>query len=140
MQRTWCTFPGGWPGAGLLLLRAAVGLALVLQAVSCMLACSDFGFLELMIDLLRITSAAMLLIGFLTPTACILAALLSLGSAFSWIPAPGFDLFQDKMTFGLIIVVALAIMCLGPGSLSLDSRLFGRREIVIPTGPPPRGA
>lgn len=138
MQRTWSTFPGGWPGAGLLLLRAAIGLALVVQAISCMLACRDFGFL-LMINLLKITSGAILLIGYLTPIACILAALLSLGSAFSWIPVPGFDLFQDNMTVGLTIVIALAIMCLGPGSLSLDARLFGRKEIVIPAAPPPRG-
>ena len=139
MQRTWCTFPGGWPGAGLLLLRAAIGLALQVQAISCILECSDLGFLELMIDLLKIASGALLLIGYVTPIACILAALLSLGSAFSWIPVPGFDLSHDRVTVGLTIAIALASMCLGPGSLSLDARLFGRREIVIPTGPP-RGA
>jgi hypothetical protein len=31
-----------------------------------------------------------------------------------------------------ISVVAAAIMLLGPGALSLDARLFGRREIIIP--------
>lgn len=140
MQRILSKFPGGWPGTGLLLLRAAIGLVLVVQSISCMLACSDLGFLELMIDLLKIMSGSLLLIGFLTPIACILATLLSLGSAFSWIPASGFDLFQDKMTVGLTIVIALAIVCLGPGSLSLDARLFGRREIVIPAAPRPRRA
>lgn len=137
MQRTLSTFPGGRPAAGLLLLRAAIGLALVIQAISCMLACRDFSFL-LMINMLKTASGALLLIGYLTPMACILAALLSLGSALSWIPLTGFDLFQDKMAIGLTIVIALAIICIGPGSLSLDAQLFGRKEIVIPAGPPTR--
>jgi hypothetical protein len=29
-------------------------------------------------------------------------------------------------------------MLLGPGALSVDARLFGRREIVIPHQPQPR--
>jgi len=33
--------------------------------------------------------------------------------------------------FGMI-VTAVAIALLGPGAFSLDGRLFGRREIVIP--------
>jgi hypothetical protein len=30
------------------------------------------------------------------------------------------------------VVIAVAIMCMGAGAFSLDARLFGRREIVIP--------
>jgi hypothetical protein len=37
------------------------------------------------------------------------------------------------MTTALSAVIALAVICLGPGALSLDARLFGRREIIIPT-------
>jgi uncharacterized membrane protein YphA (DoxX/SURF4 family) len=31
-----------------------------------------------------------------------------------------------------LAVISLAIVLLGPGAFSLDARLFGRREIVIP--------
>jgi hypothetical protein len=34
------------------------------------------------------------------------------------------------------IIVALSIALLGPGAISLDSRLFGRREIIIPDSHP----
>ena len=132
MQRTLSTFPGGWPAAGLLLLRATIGLALLVQGTSSMLEWRDFGFLALAIDLGMIAGGVLLLLGYLTPIAGVLAALLGLASAFSWVPAPIFDLFQDRMTAMLAAIVALAIICLGPGALSLDARLFGRREIIIP--------
>jgi hypothetical protein len=32
----------------------------------------------------------------------------------------------------LSAVMAIAVVCLGAGAFSLDSRLFGRREIIIP--------
>ena len=34
-------------------------------------------------------------------------------------------------TVALVVIVAVAIALLGPGAYSLDSYLFGRREIVI---------
>jgi hypothetical protein len=36
------------------------------------------------------------------------------------------------MTAVLSAVIAVAVICLGAGALSLDARLFGRREIIIP--------
>jgi hypothetical protein len=34
-----------------------------------------------------------------------------------------------------MIVVAVAIALLGPGAISLDSALFGRRKVIIPRSP-----
>jgi uncharacterized membrane protein YphA (DoxX/SURF4 family) len=34
-----------------------------------------------------------------------------------------------------LAVISVALVLLGPGAVSLDARLFGRREIIIP-GPP----
>ena len=31
-----------------------------------------------------------------------------------------------------LAIVSVALVLLGPGALSLDARLFGRREIIIP--------
>jgi uncharacterized membrane protein YphA (DoxX/SURF4 family) len=81
---------------------------------------------------LAIASGTLLLIGFLTPIAGTVAALAAIGVAFSWFPAPAANLFDAKLPTALVVVVAVAIVLLGPGALSLDARLFGRREIIIP--------
>ena len=40
--------------------------------------------------------------------------------------------FGSWLALAFFIVMATAIVLLGPGAFSLDARLFGRREIVIP--------
>ena len=40
-------------------------------------------------------------------------------------------IFADDAAAALVVMVAVAIALLGPGAYSLDSYLFGRREIVI---------
>lgn len=88
--------------------------------------------------LVLITSGAALAAGFLTPLAGLLVGLCFLGIAFSWFPGPSWGLHEARLVAFGIIVTAAAIALLGPGAFSLDGRLFGRREIVIPpaTRPP----
>jgi len=85
-----------------------------------------------MAALLAIVIGTLLLIGFLTPVAGALAALDALGLTLSWVPAPASNLFDAKLPTVLVVVVSAAIVFLGPGAISLDARLFGRREIIIP--------
>jgi hypothetical protein len=47
-------------------------------------------------------------------------------------------LLDTKWIVALVLAVAAAVVPLGPGALSLDARLFGRREIIIPRSPRPR--
>jgi len=77
-------------------------------------------------------SGLCLLIGFLTPILSVLACLECLGIAFSWFPTRMMDSFDSKLTLIPIIAISLAIALLGPGAFSLDARLFGWKEIVIP--------
>ncbi len=84
------------------------------------------------IGLIALASGASLLIGFLTPVAGVLVALGSAGLALSWFPAPSPNLFDGKLAAVFVTTMASAIVFLGPGAFSLDSRLFGRREIFIP--------
>jgi uncharacterized membrane protein YphA (DoxX/SURF4 family) len=80
---------------------------------------------------------ALLLLGFLTPAAGVLMGLGAAGIAFSWLPAPSANLQEAKLAITLAITMAGAITFLGPGAFSIDARMFGRREIVIPHIPRP---
>jgi uncharacterized membrane protein YphA (DoxX/SURF4 family) len=88
-----------------------------------------------LIGTLVVASGISLSIGFLTPFAGGLIAFATLGIALSWLPSPTPNFFNAPLPTILVIVVAAAVVFLGPGFLSLDCRLFGRREIIIPHSP-----
>ena len=125
-------FPGGRPGVGLLLLRSALGGMLVLQGAIDFTDWHDLALLTRCVALLILASGALLVVGYLTPVASLIAGLNSLGGGLSWYAQPAPELFTAKLVIVLATVIAAAIVCLGPGAFSLDARLFGRREIVIP--------
>ena len=133
LQRLYSTFPGGRPGIGLLLLRAAVGCAALAGGVFYLAGPSNPSSGTWLLGLVLIVSGATLAAGFLTPVAGLLVGLCFLGIALSWFPAPSSWGPQDaKLLASGMIITAAAIALLGPGAFSLDGRLFGRREIVIP--------
>jgi uncharacterized membrane protein YphA (DoxX/SURF4 family) len=80
-------------------------------------------------------TGVLLLVGLMTPLAGVLAALGSLGAAVSWLPSPAVNTLGVGVAGVLPIVVATAIALLGPGAISVDAALFGRREIMIPRLP-----
>lgn len=82
---------------------------------------------------------ALLLIGYLTPLAGMLAALSGIGRMSPRLPVVGGSLFDSHLAIAFQITIAIALAFLGPGAFSLDARLFGRREIVIPRAPLPPG-
>jgi uncharacterized membrane protein YphA (DoxX/SURF4 family) len=86
-----------------------------------------------------IAAGLCVLIGFITPGASALAALITGGMAISWLPFPTHGLIDSRLPAILTACVAAALVSLGPGALSLDAKLFGRREIIIPpASQPPR--
>ena len=122
---------------GLLLLRAAVGIIAVIQGAA-YVADRNRAAVEIwLIGVLVAACGVLLSIGFLTPVAGGLVALATICIAFSWVPPPTANLFSAPLPDILVIIVATAVALLGPGSLSLDCRLFGRREIIIPHAPRP---
>ena len=126
VQRLFFFFPSGRPGVGLLLLRVVVG---VVVALYCLQGLSSSGnsLIARGFELLRVVGATLVLIGFLTP-----AAALSVGgaSATLWLLRPS-EAFGGLNTM-FLIAICTALALLGPGEWSIDSRLFGRREILIP--------
>jgi uncharacterized membrane protein YphA (DoxX/SURF4 family) len=134
LHRLFSTFPGGGRGFGLLLLRAAIGVVAIFDGVAA-LAESGYPAAAWLTGALAVLSGIALLIGVFTPVASGLVALGAIGLALSRLPLPAADPFDSKPLTVLVVVVAVAVVLLGPGALSIDARLFGRREIIIPRAP-----
>jgi uncharacterized membrane protein YphA (DoxX/SURF4 family) len=85
---------------------------------------------------LAIGSGLFVLLGFLTPVA---AAIMGVCNAIlPFLSGLTLNTLESKRDASFAVAAALVIVLTGPGALSLDARLFGRREIVIPRTPRPR--
>ncbi len=129
MQRLYTTFPHGLPGVGLLFLRTAIGVRLIVQGSTVLLDPHVMNLGVRLLAVLTLWTGVSFVLGFLTP---LMAAVLALTNAvlYLWDPAWASS-FLDLTGFDSIVVTT-AIALLGPGAISLDARFFGRRKIVIP--------
>lgn len=78
-----------------------------------------------------------LLIGFLTPVTGLIATLAYLIYGVESFLATGAERHASASASLYLAVMSLTLVLLGPGAFSLDARLFGRREIIIPDGRSP---
>jgi len=132
VPKLYSTFPGRAPAVGLLLLRVSVASVVIVQGTHCLSPLTGPGFGMPLAGLLAVLSGVLLLVGFLTPIASLLTILFGTGFSFSWLPPLSADECSSKILGFAIMIVAVAIVFLGPGSVSLDSRVFGRRKVIIP--------
>src|SRR5262245_57769933 len=126
VQRLFSTFPNGWPGAGLVLVRLGLGTALIYVGVTGFLAtgAEAFTFVE---NLLAVGAGIFLLIGLWTPLAGGLAALQEMGRILSL-----FSSAQEAVWIHtLFAVLSAGAAMIGPGAWSIDARLFGRRRFDL---------
>ena len=86
-----------------------------------------------LIGLALIGAGAALTIGFLTPIAGVAVGLIFLGAASGWFSPVAPTLPEIKLTLLAAMIISAALVLIGPGAFSLDSYLFGRREIIIPS-------
>jgi putative oxidoreductase len=125
-------FPDGTPGAGLLLLRAAGGALLIVQSAAYFGGQHELTLPVLIGVSLTSVVGVLLLIGFLTRWVALVSAMVGVSCVFSWQPESSVGPLGIPMTAALTVVIAIAVSCLGPGAFSVDARLFGRQEIIIP--------
>jgi hypothetical protein len=111
-------FPGGAAGAALLILRLCAAGALLLSAFTRNQFASPTWIL-VSLGLIVVLIGA----GALTPIACAVAAVIE---GFYLVTGPGSDTLQT----GLALLVTVSLALLGPGAVSIDAKLFGRRLIV----------
>lgn len=121
LQRLFSTFPDGWPGRGLLLLRFAVGVPLFYWVVQ------DYGAspdaTTSVCDVLGAICGVFVIVGLWTPWAAIAISIDEAWAAFSHQLAS-----QDHI---LVAAIAMSLAMLGPGAWSIDARLFGRKVVEI---------
>jgi putative oxidoreductase len=125
MQRLFSTFASGWPGAGLLLMRLVVGIAMIDCGVA-RLWNGPAMILLTVLSVLEIGAGSLLLAGLWTPVAGTLVA--------------GLEVWKIILTHGNPSIyiplgtLGAALAMLGPGAWSIDARLFGRKRIDIREG------
>jgi len=111
-----------------------VGGAALMQGVVYLARTIEPGAMTWLAGALAVVSGLALLTGFLTPASAAVAGLTMLFILATWTP-PGTSVLIDHFAALILIVDAAALALLGPGAHSLDSRLFGRREIIVPHDP-----
>jgi uncharacterized membrane protein YphA (DoxX/SURF4 family) len=116
----------------LFLIRALVGCSVIALGVGYFQAANQ-RILSLGLGIVMFAGGVCLVAGLMTPLIAILAAAGGIGIALSWLPSPDLSLFDSYLTIINLIVLSIAIALLGPGAFSLDARMFGRREIPIPS-------
>jgi uncharacterized membrane protein YphA (DoxX/SURF4 family) len=119
------------PGVGLLLLRVAAGLTAAAEALSLFQGGATDSLPAAGLMLLLFAGGVFLCSGILTPLSALAIAGCAAALGLDVVPSGSLDVLDDGLATLLLISAALAIALLGPGAYSLDSYLFGRREIVI---------
>jgi len=120
MQRFFSAFPSEWPGAGLMVLRLALTVALVADAIAGLPGPAWSHGIPAVAEIL---TAALMVIGLWTPLTAVIACLLQLALLMT----------ADRPIEPLLLRAAmcLSLAMIGPGAWSIDARLFGRKRVEI---------
>ena len=121
VRRFFSNFAGGWPALGLLLIRVAAGVALIIDGKA-RISSGEPAF-PLILGVLAIADGTILIAGLWTPLAGILAIALS---------ATEILICHENQYPGILLAaMGAGVAFVGPGALSIDARLFGLKKIEI---------
>jgi putative oxidoreductase len=123
-------YPAHWAGLGLLLLRGTVGITVAMQAWLSVTSTST-DFLGALPAAALVLCGVALTVGIFTR---VCSTLVGLGYALVlFMPLGGAVLPRLDAAAAIVSLAAAAgLALLGPGAISIDARLFGRRAIFIP--------
>jgi uncharacterized membrane protein YphA (DoxX/SURF4 family) len=138
LQKLFSAFPDSWAGLGLVILRLTIAFSGVVQGISIFTTSSGAPLSFKILGLGSICLSLVLVIGFLTPVVGSIATLCYLISGFELFVSTDTSRYASALTALQLTVMSLILVLLGPGAYSVDARLFGRREIIIPDGRRPR--
>jgi putative oxidoreductase len=110
------------PGVGLLLIRLAAGIALIVHGIAVLREGPPLG--SAVVRVVMIGVGMLLLAGLWTPIAGTIAAIIAVWHVFS---QPG-----DPWSCIMLGTLGAALALLGPGGWSVDARLFGWKRIQPP--------
>jgi len=118
-------FPDGRSGFGLLLLRVAVAIVGIVLGAGEITSHAEPGFGNYVRGVIGVAGGVSLVLGLLTPVAAV-----AIDAAVLWMG------LRCRLCFGLLLASTVSLLLQGPGAFSLDARLFGWREIIIPPSRP----
>jgi putative oxidoreductase len=121
VQRLFSTFPASWPGLGLLLLRLLAAVPLLTDSATILWTVPYSSASAIQFAILVV--GALLTIGFCTPIAALLLAIIQI-----WMTPIGTHFVGVHVERALL---GLSLIMLGPGAWSVDAWLFGRRRIDL---------
>jgi putative oxidoreductase len=126
LQRLFSTFPDGWPGSGLLLLRIGLGIALICQGIHRVLAGVNEP-IGIVPEFVAVIGGIFLLLGFWTPITGTVITIDELCIAFSVSSSPR----DGRWIHIFLAVLAAGLAMVGSGAWSIDARRFGRKYFDI---------
>jgi len=119
LRRLFSTFAHGWPGAGLLLLRLVIAVALVYQVTVTLP--TGHSLQAAVIAILTAMVAILLLVGVWTPITGALTAPIELLNIFARADNPWICVLLGSL--------GISIAMIGPGAWSVDARRYGWKRI-----------
>lgn len=126
LQRLYSTFARGWPGTGLVILRVGAGVPMIYFAMETLLGAGTAGAARAVLDLVAGIAGILLIVGLWTPIAGAVVAVVEALICFS----RPFANQSHPLGHLLLIVLGLGLCMLGPGTWSIDARLFGRKLLI----------
>lgn len=136
VYRLFSDFPPGLPGFGLLFLRLALAVFLASEAASPSAMTSSPGPAPGIYSIGLMVLGLLVAVGFLTPIVQAIVIVVESTAVVTELPASGATLLAVTEgrwpLLAMVVVLALALALIGPGAYSIDSHLFGRREILHP--------
>ena len=130
------TFPSGWPGAGLLLMRVAVAAgaaSMPLRVLWAIDGAQSLPWVLLAGALVALSASLLLSVGLFSPYAELVLTIASVGVIALYSNAADDVIAAQRWPLMLMVCgVAMGLALIGPGAYSVDAKLSGRHEVTIP--------